>query len=544
MITVRRRMLIALFIVLVAAGGAQAQAPSGWEDLERKALQAIVAGKGTEAVALLQRFVTGNPDFAEGHSMLASAHSAAAESLEEAAGPAAAATRRRHLEAAAGHYRRTLDLTHVNRTLNQLSLAELYGPGRLNQPAEAEKFARLMGDALTATWNGQALLAWALSETGRANEATGLLERARRATPADDRLKLGVAVAELAKQRGVSRAAARLLLAEALAVADAAIAADGANWQAWMFKSVVVQAQASQVEQDPGRKAALLAESSKLWERGRELNTGARAAERAQAALQPAVPEGWYEDSLKARELAGAGKHAAALAIYEKYATRHPTFAEAHTAVAAAHESLGDGIKATGTQPSAARRRHFETAATHYRRAAELSTATEDMPMALWAVTQLYGAERLNRPADAEALARDAVKRYPTDPASHAMLVKILATTGQSNAVGAVLATARTAVPTTPEARQKLGVYLYDVVSRDPKLPAADARALVAEANAAFDRALESKPEYMEALVYKSLALRLQAERFEPDAARARALIAEADRLRARAMELQKRKLE
>lgn len=542
-VSVKHRVLNAAFMALLAVAFGHAQAPAGWNDLERKGVQMIIDGKAVEAVALFQKFVAANPDFGDGHSMLASAHSAAAEALEEA-GPGEAARRKRHLETAAIHYRRTLELTHVNRTLNLRSLAESYGPGGLNQPVEAEKYARLTLGAYPAMWDAQALLAWALAETKRTEAATASLQRARAATALEDRLKLGVALAELAWKPATSIAAARVLLAEAVAIGDDAITNTPANGQAYMFKSLVLQRQAARVEQDPARKAALTAESTTLWDKGRELNA-ARAAARGTAVQPPpppAVPDGWYEDSQKARELATAGKLAEALAIYEKYAARLPNFAEAHTAVAGTRESMGDAITEPGAQASAARRRHFETADTHYRRAAELSAATADMPMAFWSVVELYRADRLNRPADAEALARDAVKRYPADPASHAMLVKVFATTGQAGVIAHVLETARAAVPATPEARQKLGVYLYDVVSREPKLPSGDGRALILEAIAGFDQALQSKPDYMEALVFKSLALRLQATRFEPDAARAKALVAEADRLRAQAVELQKRK--
>jgi TonB family protein len=56
---------------------------------------------------------------------------------------------------------------------------------------------------------------------------------------------------------------------------------------------------------------------------------------------------------------------------------------------------------------------------------------------------------------------------------------------------------------------------------------------------AATDRALALKPDYMEALTYKNLLLRLQAN-LETDPVRKQQLIAEADALRNRAIELNK----
>ena len=58
---------------------------------------------------------------------------------------------------------------------------------------------------------------------------------------------------------------------------------------------------------------------------------------------------------------------------------------------------------------------------------------------------------------------------------------------------------------------------------------------------AATDRALEIKSDYADALVYKNLLLRLQAN-LEKDPAKQQTLIKEADKLRDRAQELRKQK--
>jgi TonB family protein len=58
---------------------------------------------------------------------------------------------------------------------------------------------------------------------------------------------------------------------------------------------------------------------------------------------------------------------------------------------------------------------------------------------------------------------------------------------------------------------------------------------------AATDRALTLEPDYMEALTYKNLLLRMRAE-LETDAAQKQQLIAEADALRNRAIELNKQR--
>ena len=388
MLRVRDGLLMIFVSVLVAGLPVRAQEPAGWNDVVKKAL-AVLADKPAEAIALIQKVVDANPNFGEGHSMLAGAHSAVAETLENG-GAASAATRKRHLEAAARHYRRSIELTHLNRVLNQLSLAETYGPGGLNLPREAEAAARSVVETSAASRVGQALLAWALLETGRQDAAQATLRQARSVIEPDDRLMLGAALSDLAKQPSTSVAAARVLLAEAVSIADEAIKTKPAFGQAYMFKSVVLEVQADKVEQDAARKSALKKDASGLWEKGREVN--------------------------------GA--------------------------------TLRQG-------------------------------ASGDLPL----------------------------PPPPPPPPLDAFA----------------------------ETRYRKGVELWDKVYRDGALPPAEGRKLVAEAVAALDEALKVKPDYLEAIVYKSVVLRLQAEKFETDPARRKALIAEADRLRARAVELQKR---
>ena len=57
----------------------------------------------------------------------------------------------------------------------------------------------------------------------------------------------------------------------------------------------------------------------------------------------------------------------------------------------------------------------------------------------------------------------------------------------------------------------------------------------------AVDHSLQIKPDYMEALVYKNLLLRLQAN-MEKDPSKQQALIKQADQLRDKATELRKQK--
>ena len=93
--------------------------------------------------------------------------------------------------------------------------------------------------------------------------------------------------------------------------------------------------------------------------------------------------------------------------------------------------------------------------------------------------------------------------------------------------------------PTDPTAPQVTATYYWEKAYKDQRLLPADKLRYVMSGIAATDRALALKPDYMEALTYKNLLLRLQAN-LETDPVRKQQLIAEADALRNRAIELNK----
>ena len=85
--------------------------------------------------------------------------------------------------------------------------------------------------------------------------------------------------------------------------------------------------------------------------------------------------------------------------------------------------------------------------------------------------------------------------------------------------------------------------YYFEKAYKDVALQPTEKVKYVEAGIAAADRAIGVKDDYVDALVYKNLLLRLKAD-LETDTARRDALIAEAEALRARAMELNKRRSE
>ncbi|MEW5982293.1 MAG: TonB family protein [Acidobacteriota bacterium] len=94
--------------------------------------------------------------------------------------------------------------------------------------------------------------------------------------------------------------------------------------------------------------------------------------------------------------------------------------------------------------------------------------------------------------------------------------------------------------PGNPEAHYTIATYYWDKAYRDSALSGEDKTAFVESGLAAVDTALQLKPDYMEALTYKNLLLRLKAN-LASDPAAVQALIAEADRYRQQAIDIRNR---
>jgi len=84
-------------------------------------------------------------------------------------------------------------------------------------------------------------------------------------------------------------------------------------------------------------------------------------------------------------------------------------------------------------------------------------------------------------------------------------------------------------------------VFYWDKAFRDARLKDNEKKEFVQKGIGAVDKALQIKPDYTDALVYKNLLLRLQANT-EKDPAKQQALLKEANELRDKAEDLRKKK--
>jgi TonB family protein len=135
--------------------------------------------------------------------------------------------------------------------------------------------------------------------------------------------------------------------------------------------------------------------------------------------------------------------------------------------------------------------------------------------------------------ADAEATLRRSAQASPTESARWQALAAFYTRAGQfERAIETLEGVAQR--DASSASASHLVATLYFAKLSDPALSRDDRMSYVQRGLAAETRALAAQPDFFEALVYKGLLLRAQAEN-EPDAARRAALIAEADDLRLRA---------
>jgi tetratricopeptide (TPR) repeat protein len=217
----------------------------------------------------------------------------------------------------------------------------------------------------------------------------------------------------------------------------------------------------------------------------------------------------------------------------------------------------------------------------NYQKAAEKLSASPDPAdkklgkLSLEYLVASYGPDKLNDPAKAEPVVQRMIQLEPGEPTNYFALAKIYEDAGAYDEAEKMLVQAKAAKPTdpavymtlagyynrqghfdktiealeeraakepnNPEAFYTIATYYWDEAYRDFKLKEAEKKAFVGKGVEAVDHALQIKPDYMEALVYKNLLLRLQAN-MEKDPGKQQQLIKDADKLRDKAQELRKQK--
>jgi tetratricopeptide (TPR) repeat protein len=287
---------------------------------------------------------------------------------------------------------------------------------------------------------------------------------------------------------------------------------------------------------------------------------------------------------IKAKKAFKAANQAYQAQDYKKAAENYEEAIAADPNLNAAYFFLGnsyDNLYKPSRKGEAANDELMQKAVDNYQKAAE-KLAASDKPddkklgtLSLQYLVAAYGADKLNDPAKAEPVVQRMIQLEPGEPSNYFALAKIYEDAGAYEEAEKVLQQAKEAKPTdpavymtlagyynrqghfektiealeeraakepnNPEAFYTIATYDWDEAYRDFKLKDAEKREFVGKGVEAVDHALQIKPDYMEALVYKNLLLRLQAN-LEKDPAKQQQLIKDADKLRDKAQELRKQK--
>jgi tetratricopeptide (TPR) repeat protein len=269
---------------------------------------------------------------------------------------------------------------------------------------------------------------------------------------------------------------------------------------------------------------------------------------------------------------------------YKRAADLYELTVEADPNISSAYFYLGnsyDNLYKPSKKGDKANDELLEKAVKNYQTAAEklasAPTKTEkDLgKLSLKYLVASYGADKLNDPARAEPVVQRMIQLEPGEPENYFALAKIYEDAGAYENAEDILLKAKEAKPTDPAVYMTLAGYynrqgefdktikqLEERASRDPKNPEAhytiatfywdeafrdarlkenEKRDYVDKGIAEIDKAIAIKPDYIEALVYKGLLLRLRANTIK-DPAEQQNLLKEATRLRDRAEELRKKK--
>jgi len=168
--------------------------------------------------------------------------------------------------------------------------------------------------------------------------------------------------------------------------------------------------------------------------------------------------------------------------------------------------------------------------------ARELIATVPNEPGNYQALGKLY--EDQGRYDEAEASFIKAIEVKPSDPLGYQILAGYYNRQGEFEKTIDAFQKRANMEPNNPEAWHTMGSFYFDKVSRDKALDKKVGLSYTMKGLEAEDKALALNAEYFEALSFKNLLLRAQAN-FEKDPARQKALIAEADQLREKAIALQ-----
>src|SRR3954464_6358254 len=264
----------------------------------------------------------------------------------------------------------------------------------------------------------------------------------------------------------------------------------------------------------------------------------------------------------------------------EKYeeVVKHDDAIQKLPQLATAYFFLGnsyDQLYKPAKQGDATNDAYIQKAIDNYRKAPDKNQDKQWKKSSLEYLAAAYGSDKLNDPAKAEPVYKEIISLDPTEPTNYLALAKLYEDSGRYDDAEAqynkakevkpndpsVLASlaayynrqgdfaktidalekAAALEPNNPEGYHRVATFYWEKANKDYRLSAGDKRDYIMKGLAMEDKALGLNPDYMEAMTYKNILLRMQANT-EKDPQKQKDLLNEADKLRNKVMDAQKRK--
>ena len=223
----------------------------------------------------------------------------------------------------------------------------------------------------------------------------------------------------------------------------------------------------------------------------------------------------------------------------------------------------------------------MEKAVQNYQTAADKLGAADNADykklghLSLQYLVAAYGPDKLNDPGKAEPVLQNMIRAEPGDITNYFQLARLYEDAGVYDEAERMFLAAKDAKPNdasvytslaafynrqgkfdktinaleqraqkesnNPEAWQTIAVYYQDEARKDSRLKDTEKRDYIGKGLAAVDKALTIKPDYADAMTYKGLLLRLQAN-LEKDPTKQQDLLKQAKDLQDRSDEARKKK--
>ena len=271
-----------------------------------------------------------------------------------------------------------------------------------------------------------------------------------------------------------------------------------------------------------------------------------------------------YKD---ANELYKSSQWKEAAAKYEYVLQQDPSRTEVYFFLANSYDNAYKPSRAGEPEHD----NYIRKAIENYRKAAETDKNPEMKKLALQYLVAAYGPDKLNDPTQAEPIVQEMIRLAPNEAGNYFALARIYEDAGRYEEAEAALLKARDTnpqdvtvyvqlsgfynrqgefdktmeslhkaadiKPDDPQGHQLVATYYWEKAFKDHTLAPAAKKNYILKGIEATDRALKLNPDYAEALTYKNILLRMQAN-LETDMGKRAELIKQAEQLQARVREI------